>query len=271
MYNRMNPDMVNEQNELSILVYSCYRNRDMWRYFSASVAKYWPDRIYRIVLVTDKYEESKDWSFDDVIQNDSDWSDMIANAVKETRSPFVMLFMDDYLLTERVDGRDIAHGIAVARSTDAMCVRLLGEDDGKLVGRYDGDDNLSYYPLKSPYCLSTHPCIWNSQYLYDYIHGKGWSAWDFERIGSMEYDDLNHPVVIIREYRFPYIEAVRNGKWLYVGVKWCKKNGIPIDYDSRPRFSIAGWCIIDFKGLLLRLFPNTIVKIQNRLSQAGKR
>ena len=249
-------------NDLSIIVYSCFRNSDMWRIFSASMKKYWGDRTAPLILVTDRYEEFEDLLFDKVVCIDSDWVTMISTAIRESKTKYVMLFMDDYLLTEVIDENELDKCIKIMEQSNALCIHLSGGNVvvGLLNSQYP---NVSEYPQQSAYCLSLHACVWNSKLLLDLLDGKKWSAWDFERIGSMEYNDVAHPILVTNDYKFPYIEGVRKGKWLPDGVRWCRQNNITIDFMRRPAFSIFERMIIEGQGLLLHLFPNVIVKVQN--------
>ena len=42
-----------KNSDLSIIVYSCWKNRDMWGVFSKLFKKYWKDCSFQVVLVTD--------------------------------------------------------------------------------------------------------------------------------------------------------------------------------------------------------------------------
>ena len=249
-------------NDLSIIVYSCFRNSDMWRIFSVSMKKYWTYRTTPLILVTDKYEESDDWSFDIIVCMDSDWVTMISAAIREAKTKYVMLFMDDYFLTETIDETELDKCIKIMEQSNALCIHLSGGN--AVVGLHNFQyPNVSEYPQQSAYCLSLQAGVWNSKLLLDLLDGKKWSAWDFERIGSMEYDDKAHPILVTKDYKLPYVEGVRKGKWLPDGVRWCRQNGIPIDFARRSAFSIFERMVIDVQGLLLHLFPNVIVKVQN--------
>ena len=65
-------------NRLSIIIYSCWKNRDMWEVFSQLFQKYWKNCPYQVLLVTDEYHETDKQSvFTKIIQNDDTWARMI--------------------------------------------------------------------------------------------------------------------------------------------------------------------------------------------------
>ena len=99
-----------KSSELSIIIYSCWRNRDMWDVFSKLFRKYWSDCPYKVVLATDKYKKTdKEYVFDQIVAYDDTWAKMIKNAINKAETPYVMLWMDDYLLCDYIKNDDIYH------------------------------------------------------------------------------------------------------------------------------------------------------------------
>ena len=252
-------------NDLSIIVYSCFRNRDMWLIFSELFRKYWDDCKFKVYLLTDKYEDDEKYVFDEAICIDSDWAEMMKFALARVNTPYVMLFMDDYLLTEKVDNNDIDHILETAKIECAANIRLCYSS---IVKTYPYKKNMDYDYLEpgTAYSMSTHVGVWSSAFLNKNIK-PGWSAWDFERIGSMNIADYDHPVLQSKKYLFPYVEGVRQGKWMPEGINVCKQNNIELDYSIRSKMSIVENFIAKFKGVLLKVFPNSIIRIQNILSK----
>lgn len=102
-----------KSDELSILVYSCIKNKDMWErngIFTTLFRKYWRNCAYKVVLVTDDcpIEQRESDVFDKIIVYNGNWYEMIFKGMEVTNTPYVMLWMDDYLLCDYVQNRETA-------------------------------------------------------------------------------------------------------------------------------------------------------------------
>lgn len=62
-----------KSKEMTILIYSYWKNRDMWVIFSKMFSKYWRNCLYEIVLVTDQDNGGTENIFDRVIVVNGTW------------------------------------------------------------------------------------------------------------------------------------------------------------------------------------------------------
>ena len=258
-----------KDDELSIIIYSCWKNRDMWEIFSILFHKYWENCAYKVILATDEYHDEGGFNvFDDVVVLDSTWAKMIKAAVKKSGTKYVMLWMDDYLLCDYVDNSDIKKQLERAKKYYAANIRLV--ESPKCRGHYKKQKNIGYYRLGEPYSLVTQVGIWDTAFLNKVLIEK-WSAWDFERIGSMQLGCIEQPLLVSLDYVFPYEEGVRKGKWMVAGEKLCRRNGIKIDASKRPIMSNFDMAVIYFQGALLDWCPKLILKTQNFINNVRRR
>ena len=250
-----------KDDELSIIIYSCWKNRDMWEIFSILFHKYWKNCVYKVILATDEYHDEGRFNvFDDVVVLESTWAKMIKAAIKKSGTKYVMLWMDDYLLCDYVFDDDIQKQIDRVEKYNALNLRLVYSPWG-YGGIYDGD-SIGYYISGGGYSLVLQPGIWNVKLLAGIIE-DGWSAWDFERIGSLRKADTQYPILVALDYAFPYVEGVRKGKWMQEGARLCERNGIKLDGHRRPIMTNLEMAIIYFKGAILDINPELVLKIQN--------
>lgn len=113
------------QKDLSIIIYSCWKNRDMWEIFSKLFRKYWSDCAYPVVLVTDKFQETEaEYVFDKIVELDDTWGNMILGAIEQTNTKYTMLWMDDYLLCDYVSNDDIQQQLNRAMELHVANLRL---------------------------------------------------------------------------------------------------------------------------------------------------
>lgn len=255
-----------KSSDLAILIYSCWKNSDMWIIFSTLLKKYWKNCRYKVILLTD---ECKDMSaaegFDEVVELNASWHDMIMEGIKVADTQYVMLCMDDYLLCDYVNNEDIQYYIDIAKKYDVANIRLV-ESPTVPAKTYNKDNNFNYYEPGTAYSFSTQVGIWDVAFLRQHIK-KDWTAWDFERKGSIMVKDYQHPLLAPKNYTFPYEEGVRRGKWMDNGVRVCKRNNICIDFSKRRQMSNFELAWIYFKGGILGINPTLVVKIQNILQR----
>ena len=255
-----------KSKDLSILLYSCRKNADMWKVFLTLFKKYWPDCKYQLILLTDKCaDDGEESGFDAVVECDSNWHDMIMAGIKRADTEYVMLWMDDYLLCDYVKNADIEYYIAKAKKYQAANIRLA-ESPTIPANTFARDKELNFYQPGTAYSFSTQVGIWSTDFLKKYVK-KDWSAWDFERKGSIEVKDTKHPLLAAKNYTFPYEEGVRRGKWMDNGIRVCKRNNIELDFKKRKPMSNFELAWIYFKGGILGLNPTLVVKIQNLLQR----
>lgn len=253
------------KNDLAIIVYSCLRNADMWEIFDLLFKKYWHDCKYKLMLVTDANgSNTDDMFFDKVICKDGSWYEMISLAIHEADTRYVMLMMDDYLLCDVVDNSEIERAILDADKYNAANIRF---EKSKLLlekADFEKDSNYEIYTPGRAYSLTTQVGIWRSDCLLEYMKPE-WSAWDFERKGSLEIIDNLHPLLGTRNFQFPYVEGVRKGKWMKQGIDVCKKNNIILDFNRRKKLSFFGNQMIDLKTRIYNINPSLMLKLYNRV------
>lgn len=253
-----------KKDDLAILVYSCWRNSDMWDIFLRMFQKYWSDCPYQLILLTDRIDQDCQkvrCRFDDIVVLDGTWYEMVMAGIRKADTEYVMLWMDDYLLCDKVKNSDIKYFLSAAKKYQAANIRL-NEPRHSISKNVRKNHSFKVCKPGTAYSLSTQIGIWDAVWLKENINVK-WTAWDFERIGSIEIRDFQHPLLVSCNYCFPYEEVVRRGKWMDNGVRICDRNNIRIDFNRRKKMNDFEMAWIYFKGGILKISPTVIVKIQN--------
>lgn len=257
-----------KSKQLAIIIYSCWKNRDMWEIFSKLFLKYWKDCPYQVILVTDEYHHTeKKYVFTKIVEKDDTWALMIKEAIKEAQTPYVMLWMDDYLLCDYICNDDIEMQLERAIMYHAANFRLI--ESPVCSGRYNNLENIGYYKRGEAYSLATQVGIWDADFLCKVMQDE-WSAWEFERIASLQKKFSEQPILVSLDYVFPYEEGVRKGKWMIAGAKLCQRNGIKLDTSVRPIMSNKEMAKIYLQGAILDWNPTLVVMVQNLLNKCKR-
>jgi len=220
------------KSKVAVLVTSCDKYRDLWEPFFTLFFKYWGDCPYPVYLGTNhlKYDNERVKTI--AVGDDTDWSSGFRGMLEEIPHPYVIVLIEDYLLTQPVDTARIDRLVSYMEDKGAGCLRLYpcpGPDlpcpDNPEVGEISkGAD----------YRLSLQAAIWNRQTLLELLR-EGESAWELEINGTERTNDLDVPFLcVIGDSPIPYFcTGVVKGKWVKEAVKLCETEGIEVDLTAR--------------------------------------
>lgn len=248
-----------KNKDCSIIVTSCDSYRDVEGPFIALFRKYWPDCPFETILIT---ETAGTDGFDRVITTGrgKTWCQMLVEALDQITTPYVIMSMNDFMLSAPVDTALILKRLDQMKDADAANLRLVPIPPGRTRWR---NTDLLEFPKDTAYCVSCQTGIWNREYLRG-LAMRNKSAWEFERYGSFMVGDEKRPVLVTRTREMPDVDTVHKGYWVSAGVNLLKSNGIEYDFSKRPPQPFAVRLREGFKSLVFAIFPWTlIVRIQN--------
>jgi len=224
-------------SEIAVLILSCDKYHDLWRPFFTLFFRYWPDCPYPVYLVSNyhRYPDARVKAI--AVGEDRDWSSSLAIALKQIPERYVILLLEDYLLTRPVSTAMIETLAAYMRQRRAGCLRLYpcpGPD-------VSCPDNMEVGEILkgSAYRLSTQAAIWDKLVLLGLLR-QGETPWELEGLGSKRTNALDAPFLSVKRnddniYPISYFcTAVVRGKWVPAAVRLCRKEDIQVDLGIRP-------------------------------------
>lgn len=260
--------------DLTVLVTSCDAYHDVESPFLSLFRKHWPDCPFELVLLTEtglpvEGVPPDTAGFDQVIATGKgkDWCAMLAEAMEQVHTPYVLLLMNDYLLSSPVDTKSFMVRLEQAKAFDVANLRLNPNPPGREGWR---DTDLLEYPKNVAYSVTCQTGIWNREYLLG-LARRNKSAWEFERYGSFMLGDETRPLLVTPTKEFPFVDAVHKGYWEKFGVEVCERNGVKIDFAARGLPPLSVKIREGIKSLIFAIFPWTlIVRIQNMFNIGKK-
>ena len=219
-------------NKVAVLVTSCDKYQDLWEPFFTLFFRYWQDCPYPVYLGTNHFKYDHDKVKTIAIGDETDWSSDFRSMLEQIPQPYVIVLIEDYLLTQSVDTAMIDRLVAYIGDKGAGCLRLYpcpGPDlpcsDNPLVGEISKGAN---------YRLSLQAAIWDKQTLLELLR-EGESAWELELNGTKRTNDLDAPFLsVIGDSPIPYFcTGVVKGKWARGAVELCEREGIEVDLTVR--------------------------------------
>jgi len=224
-------------SDIAVLIASCDKYYDLWQPFFTLFFRHWPDCCYPVYLVSN-YRVYPDPRVKTIaVGEDTDWSSNLISALQQIPNSYVILLLEDYLLTRPVSTAMVETLAAYMRQRRAGCLRLYpcpGPDvscpDNTEVGEI----------LKgSAYRLSTQAAIWDKLVLLGLLR-QGETPWELEVLGSKRTNALNAPFLSVKRndnntYPISYFcTAVVRGKWVLAAIRLCRKEDIQVDLSIRP-------------------------------------
>lgn len=253
--------MSNElKEELTILLCTCDAYKDLWNPFFTLFDKF-GGKLKNLPIVinteSEKYEYGNlnikcpnNYSSVEEIA----WGRRLRETMKQISTEYVLLLLDDFFLTRRVETEDY--------KKICECVGYMEADSSiggmNLVPLYGADSSKEFngfYFINpgTPYRFNAQACIWRKETLYNSVLDIE-SPWEWEVYGNLRNDVLiKEKIYSLKDgEREPYDygfydygqkeedgtyvakSGVMRGKWYLPSVeKLFKENGIQVDYSKR--------------------------------------
>lgn len=258
-------------SQTPVLVVSCDRYADLWRPFFKIFWHYWPDCPFPVYLGAN-YKRHNDPRVKTItVGEDMSWAAGVIKMLDSLKSDYVLLFLEDFFLKEKVDTNRILNLVETARLNKIGCLRMVSASHLSFppthpIEKHPGLGVISSGDMNR---VSTQVALWKTETLMKLLTPR-FNPWQFEEIGTILSEGM--PDQFWGTYRpaILYDQCVERGKWRPEGLKHCRNIGIEVDLTVRQILSED-----DVRRLLLaeeseRLFSDlkrsTILKFK-----AGKR
>lgn len=254
--------------DCTVLVCSCDKYSDLHGPFITLFRKFWPDCPFEVVLVTETIAGDSS-AFNHIVLSGpgKPWCRMLSDALGKVTTPYILLLMDDYLLSAPVDTPRVLRRFEEAKRFSAASLRLVPKPPGKTP--LPGSDLLEM-PKNQAYCVTCQASIWRRDFLLG-LALKNNSAWEFERRGSFDVGDETRPLLVTPTQEFPFVDAVHKGYWEKAGLALCMANGVAVDLARRTRPPILIRAIEALKSIVFAVAPLTpLVRLQNKFGLGAK-
>ena len=205
-------------NNICFILCSCDSYEDLWVPFCTQLVKHWPEFDLPIYLST----ETKSFRYDglhietplkDSNTDLSSWSKRLVILLKNLPYDYLIFMLDDFLLTEDVDVKEVEKAYHIIKSDDKIGLihlwPLISSNSNQR--RRDNAVECQYpdfYLIKNkmPYRIMTQVSIWKKDYMLKVLRAHE-SAWHFEVRGTIRSRFLKEKVYAIKEKIMDYPEG----------------------------------------------------------------
>ena len=218
--------------DVSAVVLSHDGYADLWPAFFELLFRFWPDLPYPLHLVSNGRTFPDDRVIPVRVGDDRSWSQTLACALDHIPGRYVLLMLEDYFLTGRVDTARIARLHATMVKLRAVYLRLAPAP--KPDSPCPGFSDIGYIAKGAPYRTSLQIAFWERSALLGLLR-QDETAWDFELKGSRRSDQISDPFLSVYDgLALPYRHAVRRGRWIPGAIRQFAALGITFDSTNRP-------------------------------------
>jgi hypothetical protein len=249
----------NANSDLSVLVLSCDKYKDLWLVFAHYFQAHWGNCPYPVYLLTNEESFQHDRIVSLQTGKDTGWSDSLISALNQIETQYVLFLQEDAFFNLDIDNGLVVNGLHFLGKLGGTTVKLRP-------ARFPGaplPDAPSFARISShtPYRNGLFLSIWNRSRLLTYLR-PGESAWDFEtRAGDRTESDTGF--YSARHGNFKFIHGVIKGRWVRSAYHQVLIE-IPGYTTSRPIMSAREESLLNAyiaaRGLFIKIFGVRIFK-----------
>ena len=179
-------------DDLSILIIGFDGYKDVWDRDIYLMNKFWPDRP-KTYLVNSELVPIYDGIEIINAGPNSEWSRKVQVALDRVDTPYVLLLLEDFFITDYVDNKMLESIIQMIEDDGILFYQLLVQlinqkwEKGKT---YKRDKNIKIIPSNKKYGINLQAAIWDKEFLKKTIGIGNYNAWKFE-INQLGREDFN--------------------------------------------------------------------------------
>lgn len=239
------------RRDVSFVVISCDRYSDLWEPFFGCMSKYWPDCPFPVYLVTNEASYSRRGVSVINIGPDRDYANNLISAVRAVPTPWLILWVEDALITGPVDTERLVSILNEAAAAGAGYLKLT--PDAPLSFDDSEGQRIGALPKGVRYRSAIGSALYRKETLLELLV-PGLSAWEMDK--SARSNEMTEPfmALTVREARWPPIPAINaviKGRWNRPVVPFLRGEGYSAVLRGRMRLSLRSYAYI--KAYLLRI------------------
>tara|TARA_B100001996_G_scaffold381770_1_gene371919 strand:+ start:1021 stop:1770 length:750 start_codon:yes stop_codon:yes gene_type:complete len=232
-------------NEVSFIIVSCDKYKDLWPPFFACFFKYWPDCPYKIFLVSN-FEEFEDERVISIrLGEDKKYSDNMLSMLDLIPTEWFIFWYEDIFLNKEVNTSRVKEFISKAQEKNVGSFKI--SSDYPLIYE-DLEGGIGKIPIGVRYRTALGMSLYRKD-IFKKLMIPGKSAWELDKLNRPEIDEGFYALTLqqSKEPLIPHIHAVEKGEWMWGVKKFFESEELLQHIESRTTQSI-------FSHLRLKIF-----------------
>lgn len=247
------------KSDLSILVLSCDKYKDLWVPLFYCFDTYWHDCPYPILLGSNTVKLKNEKVVTLLSGPDKDWSSSLRAILKQIHTPYIFLWLDDIFPTEAVYSDLFSETLEFMKNQKAKHIHIepSPKPDKIIVGGKYG-----LFEKGAPYRSITFG-FWDVSYLSNLLI-DGENPWNFEIMGSYRTAYTDGFYCSMKNI-IPRIHVVEKGRIFQEARDYCLDHNIPLDTSKRSVLA-SGFHI---KSEMQKVYFNMVIKMPWKMRLAA--
>jgi hypothetical protein len=222
------------RRDVSFVVISCDRYKDLWEPFFGCLDRYWSDCPFPVYLVTNEAPYERDGVALIHIGPDRDYASNLIAAVNAVPTPWLILWVEDAVFTKRIDTDRLLSILSEAVAARAGYLKLTS--DAPLSFDDAHGERMGEIPRGVRYRSAIGTALYRKDTLLKLLV-PGLSAWELDKSGRS--NDIAEPFMALtvseaRRPLLPAINAVIKGEWYRPVVGFFRREGYAAVLPGRP-------------------------------------
>jgi hypothetical protein len=249
-----------------ILIGSCDSYSDLWPALSISYIKHWPDCPFPRFLLTN-YKDAPTGFSTLAVGSDLSWSANLVCALQRLETDFILLTVDDLILTKTVRTDSVLAAIRWASVNGVTALQMVSHEHLWRGTLRAGVMPALRLPLGATYRASSVFTLWNREHLLKVLDPVE-NIWQFEYQGSVRLLSDSSVFLTTRSH-FIYLNAVVKGKLTRSALRYFKKNSYHLSSTRQVMTKYEHWLLMltRFRAWTFKFFPLSCRKTSKRIVQ----
>lgn len=239
---------------MTMLILSCDKFSDLWDGHVKLLEQNWPNREMETYIVTD-VPTDKTYPNVKVIAagKECEWSDRLAYALKQVKTDFVFITLDDYFLIKPVQQQAIVSLLEMMEKEKLDYVRLFKRPKRATRQELAGYPGIYHIETTCDYSVNLYAGIWKKDFLVNTVR-LPLNAWKFEVSLHKRAVEYGATCVVSLRNEFQILDVVRKGKLLHKSARYFQKH--PGIYEGTRSVNTWGYEIkLGFQTFVARHTP----------------
>lgn len=209
---------------MTMLILSCDKFSDLWDGHIKLLEQNWSDRDMETFIVTDAPTD-KSYPGIRVINAGADveWSDRLAFALKQVKTDYVFITLDDYFLIKKVDDQSIVDLMSMMEKENIDYIRLFPRPKRATRKELEGYSGINLIDTSCDYSVNLYSGLWKKVFAESCVRIP-LNAWKFEVSLHKRAEEYGANCVVSHRNEFEILDVVRKGKLLHKSAAYFKRH-----------------------------------------------
>lgn len=242
--------------KFSTLIIGCKKHEEIAKRFYDLTNLLWPEILDDVVFCTDEVTDYQmNFSKGNMVcEPNQKYSDRIKKGLSKIESDYVLLLLDDYYFTKKINATAFDELMSEIRKNDINYCKLIGLP--KCFSKYKAIKHTHRIKKQTHYGVSLQPSIWKKDALLEALSlCTGSSAWEVEGAFSSYQEKYYSSCITFNKNYLSIKNGVVRGKVTPGTNKMLKKNGVDIlDIEKIPYFKYKAFMLKQHVAMHLPVF-----------------